>query len=99
MNNLRLRLLFYSVLGDDAFFCRIVRRDLIHQIHHRIFHDCAETSGACFPLQGFLCNRFECIFFEIKLYAVQLKQLLVLFDQRILRLNQNLHQGRLIQRI
>ena len=78
--------------GTDT-YC-IIRRDLIHQIHHRIFHDCAETSGACFRSRDFFAIASSASSLKSSCTPIQLKQLhWYCLNQRILRLNQNLHQA------
>ena len=77
----------------------VIRRDRIHNIRHRLLNDGAKASGAGLALQGLLGDQLHSLRRKFKLYAVQVKQLLILLYQSILRLCQDADQGLLIQHI
>lgn len=72
--------------GDDTFTDGIVRRCLVHQIHQGMLHDGTKSSGTCFSLKRFPGNCLKCLILELKFHTVQLKKLVILLGEGVLRL-------------
>ena len=64
-----------------------------------MLHDSTKSSGTCFSLKRFPGNCLKCFILELKLHAIQLKKLVILLCEGILRLLQNTDQRFFIQRI
>ena len=80
---------FHTFGSDDDLLDGQVRGDHIHDLCHHIFHNSAKTSGADLSVNGFFRHSFQCFFLDLKFYIIQLKQLFVLFDQRVFGFNKN----------
>src|SRR5579859_96262 len=84
-------------LGDDAALDLRPRRDLEHRVEQRLLDDRLEGARARSALQGQLCDRVEAALLEDQLDVVQREELLVLLDQRVLRLGEDAHDVLLIE--
>ena len=73
--------------------------DLIHDIQHIFLQNGAKTSGSSVLLQCLGRNRVKRILLIIQLHLIQGKELLILFQNCILRFLQDLHQHILIQSV
>ena len=99
VDNLRSFLPFYHLLGDRANAHGLVGGNFVHHIHHDVFDNGAKTSGTGLPLQRKTGNFAHRTLGELELYIVELKELLVLLHQRILRLCQNADQRLLVEQV
>ena len=78
-----------EITGDGYRFSRLVGGELIHELHHELFHDGAQTAGTRIACQGFLCNGFQCLVLKDKAHVVHAEQLHVLLDNGVFRIPEN----------
>src|SRR5215831_5480829 len=85
------------VLVDQHLADRGLRRDLVHDLEHRLLQDRTQPARARLVTHGLLGHRHQRALGELELDAVHLEQLLVLLDQRVLGLGQDVDQRFLVQ--
>ena len=76
---------------------RPLRRDFKHGIHHHRFNDGPQPAGAKLILHSLIDDEVEGFFFKRQLHPINGKQLLILLDDRVFRLNENPPQRSLVQ--
>ena len=74
-----------------------VRWRIKHQSIQHFFHNRSQTTRTGLSLNCSFCNQFQSVRFKVKLYSFQFKQLLVLFNQRVLWLGQDSNQSFSVQ--
>ena len=89
VNDQRLLALGDYFLGDDDFFHIVLSRHRIHRFEHGVFDYRAKSARA-----GFLLVRLgrylpHCSFSEAQDDVAQVEELLILLDERIVRLDKN----------
>src|SRR5438309_297007 len=96
----RLLALQDGVFGDDHLLHVPTAGDLIHDIQHDLFDNRAESARAGLALERLPCDGGQGVLGEDQIdIAIQLKEALILFDQGVLRLDQDPDQRLLIQRV
>src|SRR5262245_13633546 len=88
----RLASLFDHLLADHALLDVIARGDVVHQVEHHIFEDRAQTARARLAGQRLARDRAERPIREAQPDILELEQLLVLLDERILGLGQDVDE-------
>ena len=73
--------------------------EVVHHVEHDLFDDGSQAAGAGVPLLGQVGDFAEGVRFEHQLGPFHVEQLLVLADQRVLRLREDSHEGVFVQRI
>ena len=80
----------YGIVDDDLGRVRH-RRQFIHRVEQDVLKDRPQTSGTCFARHGLVRDCTQRIVAELKLGAFHLKQLAILFGQRIVHAVQSKH--------
>src|SRR2546422_680273 len=88
----RLASLFDHLLADHALFDVIARRDVVHQVEHHVFEDRAQAARARLAREGLARHRAQRAVGEAQPDVSELEQLLMLLDQRFLRLGQDVDE-------
>src|SRR5689334_8910952 len=84
------------LVDDDAREVRH-RRQVVHHVEQNLFEDRAQTARARLSRKGLSGNRAQCKLADLELDAFHPEHLVVLLDQRVLRLDQNLDQRRFVE--
>src|SRR3974390_1890396 len=84
-------------LGDDAALDLGARRYLEHRVEQRLFDDRFERPRARLAREGELRDRVEAALLEDQLDVVEREELLVLLDERVLRLGEDADDVLLVQ--
>src|ERR1700693_1453774 len=84
-------------LGDQATLDVRTGRDLEHRVEQRLFDDRLQSARTCASKPRQLRDRIERSFLEHELHVVQREELLVLLDQRVLRLGEDAHDVLLVE--
>ena len=71
---------------------------VVHQVEHHLFADRSKGTGTGVALQGALGDLFQGTLGELQLAAFQAEKLLILLDQRVLRLGEDADERLDIQR-
>src|SRR5262245_36450712 len=80
----RLASLFDHLLADHALLDVIARGDVVHQVEHHIFEDRTETARPRLPGKRLARHGTQRPIREAQAHVLELEQLLVLLDQRVL---------------
>src|SRR4029077_4482667 len=70
------------VVVDDHFFDAASRRNLVHDVEHRVLEDGPQASSARLADERFLGHGLKRALRELELDTVHLEELLVLLDER-----------------
>src|SRR5204863_8046102 len=82
---------------DDALLEPLDGRELVHDLEHDFLEDRAEAACARAALEGFLRDRRDRILGELEAHLLEIEVLLVLLDDRVLRLPEDPDQRRLVE--
>src|SRR5258706_5543111 len=80
---------FDHLLADHALLDVIARGDVVHQVEHHIFEDRAQAASTRFAGERLARHRAQRAVRETQSHVLELEQLLVLLDERVLRLGQD----------
>ena len=80
------------VLGDDALDGILIGRQIEHGVGHNALDDGTQAAGAALALERLLSDGTQRALGELQLDVVKAHQLLILLDQRVLRLGQDVDQ-------
>ena len=83
--------------GDGDGVRQLVGGKLVHELHHELLHDGAETAGTCVTCQGFLGNGLQSLVLKGKLDVIQAEELHVLLYDGVLGLTEDTDEGVTIQ--
>ena len=83
----------YTVGGDRDLAYRFVAGRGEHDVAQSSFNDGAQTSRTRVTLDGLLRDGAERVLIELKVDVVSVEQVLVLLDERVLRLVKYTHQS------
>src|ERR1019366_8598034 len=81
-----------DVFVDDRLFDPAARRDVVHDVEHRVLEDGPETAGAGLAYERLFRHRLQRAFGELELHAVHLEETLVLLHERVLRLREDVDE-------
>src|SRR3954447_8581196 len=79
----------HDLFGDDDLRDVLTRRDVVHDREKHLFEDGAQSTRAGAAKDGLVGNSLERVARELELDVVELEQLLVLTDERVLRLGED----------
>src|SRR5882724_6134273 len=98
---------FHHAHGDVAFFNHFARDfeflqlllagQMVHQVEHQLFQNHAQAAGSDFADHGLPGNGFERFVAELEPNVLELKEPLILFDDRILGTRQNFYQSEFVE--
>src|SRR6202140_1209631 len=94
---LRLQRFADRALGDDAALDRRPGRNLEHRVEERLLNDRFQSARTCASKKSQLRNGVERALLEHELDVVQREELLVLLDERVLRLGEDAHDVLLVE--
>src|SRR5881396_1535837 len=91
---------FGDALGRDGDLAHVVAtRQVEHDVGHHFFENGAEAAGARAPLDRLLGDRLERVLLDREPHVLELEQLLVLFGQGVLGLDEDADERVLVQRV
>src|SRR5256885_1096397 len=82
---------------DDALLEPLDRRQLVHDLEHDLLEDGAEAARARAALEGLPGDRRHGVLGELEAHLLEVEVLLVLLDDRVLRLPKDPDQRRLVE--
>src|SRR3954453_20031455 len=85
----RVDVLEHDLAGDDDLRDVLARRDVVHDGEQHLFEDRAQTTRAGAAKDRLVGDRLERVRRELQLDTVELEELLVLPDERVLRLGED----------
>src|SRR5699024_5047348 len=94
----RVHVLQHDLAGDHDSGDVLPAGDVEHHRLEHLFHDRPQPASSGATQDGLLGHRFHGVLAELQLHTVDLEHPLVLLDQRVLRLGEDAHQRRSVQR-
>src|SRR6266542_203859 len=82
-----------DLLVDQALGDVLARGQLVHHVEQHLFQDGPEATRPGASEHALVGDRLQGIVPELELHSVELEKLLVLLDQRVLRLGEDVDQG------
>src|SRR5579864_4635486 len=82
---------------DFEFFQLLLAGQIEHEIEHEFFQNHAQSARTHLARHGLACDGSQRLVAELQAHIFELKQPLVLLDDRVFRAGQNFDQGRLVQ--
>src|SRR5258705_3468032 len=88
---------FHHLAGNDKLLDSFLRWQGVQCIQQQFFEDHHQPASADLAFDSLLGNCLQRVFGEFQLHIVKVKLLLILLDQRILRLSENLDQSAFVE--
>ena len=90
-------LLEHDLAVDDALADVGAAREVVHDVEQHLLEDRPQATGAGAPQQRLLGDGLEGVVGELELDVLELEELAVLLDQRVLRLDEDADEGVLVE--